>query len=90
MFEPTLEDGIPTYVSCHVCGRVITDEDHTDEAGSDGTIYWDQYLHSPEGLEELAGVLAWFEFEDARIKAESGDRLQAMIAEAVRDALAER
>ncbi len=76
--------------SCHVCGRVLTEEDHTDEAGTDGTISWDQYYHSPDGLEELAGVVAWFEFEAVRVKDESVERLQAIINDAVNEALRAR
>ena len=91
MFEPAEnDDGTFDYPSCHLCGRVLTEEDHTDEAGTDGSVFWDQYLHSPDGLEEILGVLAFFEFEHERVKAAGEARLHVLIAEAVRDALAAR
>lgn len=91
MFEPTIDDdGTIDYPYCHVCGRVLSEDDHTDEAGTDGVIFWDQYYHSPEGLEELAGIAAWQEFEADRVKTESLERLQAVIDDAVRDALRSR
>lgn len=82
-------DGLE-YPACHVCGRVITEEDHSDEAGTDGSIFWDQYLHSPDGLEEIVGVLAWLEFEEERVRKASEERLHVLIADAVRDALESR
>jgi hypothetical protein len=100
MFEPTIvtarhpitgeEYEAQEYPSCHVCGRVLTEEDHTDEAGTDGEVFWDQYHHSPEGLEEILGVLAFMEFEKVRVEEESQTRLQAMIDDAVREAMKSR
>jgi hypothetical protein len=90
MFDPIVDGDIPHYPSCHLCGRVLTNEDHTAEAGFDDSIHWCSRLHSPEGLDELA---AWIEFDAAeqeRIKVESGNHLQALIDAAVRDALEAR
>ena len=75
MFDPvkvTLQHGLTgedyealEYPSCHLCGRVITDEDHTTEAGFDDSIHWCSHLHSPEGLAELA---AWIEYDKAELE----------------------
>lgn len=100
-FDPTCQCGASSHdgrdhqavlewPSCHVCGRVLTEEDHTDEAGTDGAVYWCSSLHSREGLEMLAGVCAWLEFEQARVAAESEGRLQSMINEAVAEAMKNR
>jgi hypothetical protein len=69
---------------------VLTNEDHTAEAGFDDSIHWCSRLHSPEGLAELAAWIMFDAAEQERIKQESGNRLQAMIADAVRDALEAR
>lgn len=96
MFEPTYEHNdeydfdVPVYPSCHLCGRVITEEDHTDEAGTDGEIYWDVYIHSPDGLNDLLELIQAEEKREEQVKAESLARFQATVDDAVRDALKAR
>lgn len=90
MFEPTIDGDRLHFPACHLCGRVLTEEDHEVDAGSGGDIFWCCYYHSPEGLDELAGIDAYLLFEADRQKEESLLRLKAIIDDAVADALAAR
>jgi hypothetical protein len=80
-------EAVLSWPSCEVCGRVVSEDDHREDAGSGAGVVWCSYEHSPDGIAEIVEFQRLAALDAERIRSDSQTQLQNMIDDAVRHAL---